>query len=154
MPKTKLGTMEIQTTQQSITILAPVHEVWKALTSPELVKEYFFGTNLESDFKEGSPITYSGEWQGKQYQDKGTILESHAYKKLKHTYWSSMGGMEDIPENYQTLTYDLQPNGEETILTLTQSGKMSDESKAHSSENWKKVLGDLKAMLEKNMANA
>ena len=146
--------METETIQQSVTINSPVHEVWKAITTPEIVKQYFFGTNMESDFKEGSPITYSGEWQGKKYEDKGTILQADPYKKIRHTYWSSMGGTEDRPENYQTLTYDFQSNGEQTILTLTQSGKMSKESAEHSKQNWKKVLQDLKNLLEKKMTTA
>lgn len=33
----------------SVVINAPCQRVWDALTKPELVKEYFFGTNLVTD---------------------------------------------------------------------------------------------------------
>ena len=40
----------------SLTFNAPQAEVWKGLTDPEIVKQYFFGTNVKSDWKKGSPI--------------------------------------------------------------------------------------------------
>ena len=58
-----------------INILATATEVWGALTKPELIKKYFFGTDVISDWKVGSPIIFKGEWKDKHYEDKGTILE-------------------------------------------------------------------------------
>lgn len=49
----------------SITINAPVAKVWEALVSPAMIKQYMFGTNVVTDWKEGSPIVWRGEWQGK-----------------------------------------------------------------------------------------
>ncbi len=37
------------------TIKAPSSKVWEALTKPEIIKQYFFGTNTETDWKPGSP---------------------------------------------------------------------------------------------------
>src|SRR5258706_3209022 len=42
--------------------------------SPEILKQYYFGADIISDWKMGSSIIYKGEWQGKPYEDKGTIL--------------------------------------------------------------------------------
>ena len=56
-------------------IKAPSSKVWQALVTPSLIKQYFFGTDAASDFKEGSPITYTGTWNGMQYQDKGNVLK-------------------------------------------------------------------------------
>lgn len=92
--------MSKQTLTTRISIKAPAANVWKGLTDPELVKQYFFGTNLKSDWKAGGPITFSGEWEGKTYQDKGTILEIIPGEYVKYSYWSGMSGTEDKPENY------------------------------------------------------
>lgn len=46
-------------------------EVWKALTDPDLIKHYLFGTQVESTWQVGDAIIYRGEWQGKSYEDKG-----------------------------------------------------------------------------------
>ncbi|HXN57096.1 MAG TPA: SRPBCC domain-containing protein, partial [Candidatus Angelobacter sp.] len=59
------------TAEKRITINGSVDAVWDALTKPELVKQYLHGTNMKTDWKVGSPITWSGEWKGKPYQDKG-----------------------------------------------------------------------------------
>ena len=58
----------------SATIEAPVSRVSEALVSPALIKRYMFGASVASEWKEGSPITWKGEWKGKAYEDKGVIL--------------------------------------------------------------------------------
>src|SRR5258708_8627174 len=93
----------------TITINVPASKVWEALTKPELIKQYLFGTDVISDWKIGSSITYKGVWQGKSYKDKGKILQVIPGQLLQSTYWSSMSGTEDKPENYATVTYKLIP---------------------------------------------
>ena len=106
--------------EKQITVNASVDAVWQALTDPELVKQYMHGTNMETDWKVGGPITWKGEWEGKAYEDKGEVLEVEPKKRIKHTHWSPMGGTEDKPENYHTVTYDLEEEGDKTVLTLQQ----------------------------------
>ncbi|MEO6536401.1 MAG: SRPBCC family protein [Candidatus Paceibacterota bacterium] len=132
----------------SIVINAPKEAVWDALTNPAAVKEYFFGTDLVTDWTVGSPIYFRGEWQGKSYEDKGIVLEYTPEETLSYTYWSSMGGTEDAPENYQTLRYSLEDEGEGVKVTIDQSDVATQESADHSSENWKGVLEGLKKYVE------
>jgi uncharacterized protein YndB with AHSA1/START domain len=136
------------TATASITVNAPAPRVWEALTKPELIKQYLFGTNVATDWKEGSAISYKGEWEGKQYEDKGTILKIIPEKLIVSTYWSSMGGSEDKPENYMTVTYALEPDGAATKLTITQENAPTQDSAEHSGENWKMVLEGLKKVVE------
>ena len=63
------------TLNKSITINATVSKVWDALTNPDLIKIYFFGTECISDWKKGSTILYKGTYEGKPYEDKGNILD-------------------------------------------------------------------------------
>jgi uncharacterized protein YndB with AHSA1/START domain len=132
----------------STTINAPAEKVWDALTNPEIVKQYFFGTNQQSDWKPGSDITWTGEWEGKQYKDKGKILDAVPGKRLQYTYFSSMMGEEDKPENYRTVTFDLAGNGNTTEIAITQDNNKSEESRAHSEQNWNMILESLKKLLE------
>ena len=132
----------------SITIDAPVEKVWEALTKPELIKEYFFGTNTETDWTVGSPIRFFGEWEGKHYEDKGTILDIEQNKLIQYSYWSSMSGIEDKPENYIVVTYDLFEEAGKTTLTVTQENIPDEKMKEHSEQNWKTVLDGLKKLLE------
>ena len=132
--------------QASVRVDAAPEVVWRALTEPELVKEYFFGTTLETDWAVGSPIVYRGEWEGKAYQDKGVVLEADRPRRLVSTYFSAMGGLPDVPENYQTATYELSPEGSGTRLTVTQDNNRDDEAAEHSSANWSAVLDGLAAV--------
>src|SRR6186713_2573823 len=93
--------------EASIVIDASREEVWDALTNPDQIKKYFFGTKAVSDWKKGSPLYFRGEWEGKKYEDKGTILESRKDELFQYSYWSSLSGIEDKPENYVTVTYQL-----------------------------------------------
>lgn len=137
------------TGKASIMINASVERVWEALTTPQLIKKYFFNTDAHSDWKKGSPITFTGEWEGKTYHDKGTILDVEKNKLFKYTYWSSMSGIEDKPENYVVITYELAEDNGKTRLSITQENIPDEKTREHSEENWNKVLKNLKDMLEK-----
>ena len=128
--------------------------VWEALTKPELIKKYFFGTTVVSDWKVGNSIKFTGEWEGKTYEDKGTILAYEVAKLLTYTYWSSMSGKEDTPENYQTISFHLSGTGDKTTLTITQDGIPSEKEKEHSEKNWQSVLEGLKKLVETNNVSA
>jgi len=140
--------MKNMSAKENIRINAPASVVWDALTKPELIKQYFFGTYASSDWKEGSPITFQGEWEGKQYKDKGTILRVKPGKLLQYNFWSSMSGIEDKPENYVVITYELANDNGGTSLTITQQNIPTEEMKEHSEQNWRKVMEGLKEMVE------
>ena len=132
----------------TITINAPASKVWDALTRPHLIKQYLFGTEVTTDWQVGSPITYEGIWQGKSYEDKGKVLEFEPGKILVSTYWSSLSGLPDIPENYKTVRYELSTAGDITSLTITQDNNNSQDEVNHSEQNWKMVLDGIKKLIE------
>ena len=80
---------------------------------------------------------------------KGIIKEKEKNKHLKYNYWSSMSGIENKPENYVDISYDLKEEHGKTILTITQENVPTEEMKKHSEQNWNTVLDNLKKMLEK-----
>lgn len=136
------------TATSSILIKASLAKVWHALTDPETIKKYLFGTNTITDWKVGSPIYFRGEWEGKSYEDKGIILEIMPEKILKYSYWSSMSGTEDKPENYQVVSYLVKSNDGQTELTIVQEGSKSEEAKNHTQQNWKAIMDSLKTIVE------
>lgn len=133
----------------STTISATAPEVWDALTNPKMIKQYFFGTDAVSDWKEGSTLEFKGSWEGKGYVDKGVILRSDPPKLFQYTYFSSMSNLPDAPENYMNISYELQEDNGETMLTVKQENVANEDARKHSEENWTNVLKDLKALLEK-----
>lgn len=140
-----MGNLNLKTT---ITVKAPASAVWKALTDPAIVKQYFFGTNVESDWKKGSPVTWSGEWEGKAYKDKGNVLEITPGKYVKYSYWSSMSGTEDKLENYQNVSYNLSEKDGVTTLEIGQDNIKDEAAKEHSEQNWQHIFGKMKELVE------
>lgn len=133
----------------SVVIDAPKADVWKALVTPAAIKQYMFGTDARSDFKEGSPITWTGEWQGKPYQDKGVIQRAEPERVLQYTHFSPLAGQPDRPENYHTVTIELADSGSQTRVTLTQDNNPTEEARAHSEKNWTMMLSGLKKFVER-----
>jgi uncharacterized protein YndB with AHSA1/START domain len=138
--------------KESATINAPAQKVWDALTQPELIKQYFFGTYASSDWKEGSAITFRGEWEGKSYEEKGTVLKSEQPKYLRYNFWSTMSGIVDKPEDHMMVTYELSEDNGATNLTITQQNIPDEESREHCEQNWRKVLDGLKEVVEERKA--
>ena len=128
-------------------INAPIETVWQALVNPELVKKYFFGTVLETTWKIGSEIFWTGEYEGNIYKERGIVLEYLPHEKITYSYFSSWSGLEDKPENHLWICYELNKVKNETELVITQSNY--DQEKAnHSSANWEKVIDGLKKIVE------
>lgn len=132
----------------SITINAPVTKVWDALVEPEAIKQYMFGTNVVTDWRVGSPITWKGEWQGKQYEDKGVILRFEPPRVLQYSHFSPLSGLSDKPENYHTVTIELSGEGHQTSVSLSQDNNATEEARKHSEKMWGMMLTALKQFLE------
>lgn len=132
----------------SVTIDAPRAEVWKALVDSATVEKYMFGAKIASDWREGSPITWSGEWQGRPFQDKGTVLEAKPDRTLRYTHFSPLSGLPDVPESYHTIRIDLSGDGARTHVTLTQDNSPSEEARQHYEQNWQAMLASLKRVVE------
>lgn len=132
------------------TIKAPSSKVWEAITTPDMVKKYFFGSEPVSEWKPGSAIEFEGTWEGKPYKDKGVILQMLPGKLFQHTYYSPLSGMEDAPENYANVSYELNEEDGETLVTVRQENIQDERVKEHSEELWTTVLQQMKELVEKN----
>jgi uncharacterized protein YndB with AHSA1/START domain len=132
----------------STTISVPVEVVWDAITNPDLIKKFMFGTEVVSDWKEGSAIVWKGMWEGKPYEDKGVILKVEPQRLLQYSHFSPLSGKPDVPENYHTLSYELLDEGEKTGVVLSQDNNASEEERKHSQGMWESLLMSLKEVLE------
>lgn len=133
--------------QFKTTINASVEKVWNALTNPEIVKQYFFGTDLITDWKVGGPIIFQGEWEGQKYKDQGEVLEYQRNKKLAYSYLSNWSNKEDKPENYLWISYEVKDLGDKTELVITQSNYDAEKAE-HSASNWESLMQEMKKLVE------
>jgi uncharacterized protein YndB with AHSA1/START domain len=132
-----------------IEISAPRERVWEALTDPDKIAKYMFGATVETDWRPGSSITWSGEWEGKPYRDKGKILENDPPQRLVVTHFSPLTGQEDRPENYHTVAYELIDRDGSTRVELNQDNNGDQDEADRASANWTIMLTGLKETVEK-----
>ena len=133
----------------SVTISAPNAKVWDALVNPEAIKQYMFGTRVVTDWREGKPIIWKGEWQGKSYEDKGVVLQLKPGRTIQYSHFSPLSGVPDEPENYHTVTIELSGEGNQTRVSLAQDHNSTEQERDHSEKNWETMLAALKEFLEK-----
>jgi uncharacterized protein YndB with AHSA1/START domain len=131
----------------STTIDAPTPRVWHALVDAEQIAQWMVGTTVETDWREGSPITWKGEWQGTAYEDKGTVLQAEEGRVLQYTHFSPLSGQPDVPESYHTITIELT-GSMPTHVTLTQDGNDDREMRDHSAAFWQSMLDTLRQQVE------
>jgi len=123
---------------------APPSRVWSALTDPAEIATYMEGALVETTWEVGSPITWSGDYQGRPYQDKGEVLAYDEPQLLSVTHYSPLLGLPDEPESYHTLVYVLTEHDGGTLLELTQDGCTDQAQAEQFSANWQQMLDGLK----------
>jgi len=135
---------------KSILINADVSKVWNAMTNPEIIKEYLFGTETITDWKVGSEIIFQGEYQGHKYRDKGIVRENVLNQRISYNYWSAFTGLEDKPENYSLVTYVItQKDNNQTELTWIQKGFGDEKGYQHSMNGMDAFMQSIKAIIER-----
>ena len=139
--------------RSEIVIRTSREEVWRVLTSTGSNPEIMFGADIESDWRVGGPITWTGRFKGTDYIDTGEIVEVDEPERLVYTHFSPMSGAEDTPENHHTLSYTLTEVPEGTRVSLTQNNNPTPEAAAHSEENWMLMLRGLRTVAEGSFAD-
>ena len=130
------------------TIDAPIGRVWAALTDPAMIKQYLFGADVVSDWREGSAIVWKGTYEGRAYEDKGTILKLEPERVLQYTHFSALTGKPDLPEHYHTVTIELSSQNGVTAITLSQDNNPDEQTREHTAAFWQAMLERLKTLLE------
>ena len=135
---------------KSIDIFSTASKVWEVLIKPEMIKQYFTGAETATNWQIGSAITFTHIYEGKEFKNKGVILNFEPNKLLRYTYWTGFSNTEDKPENYTTITYDLTEIGDKTQLHLTQTNFKNAEWYKALEIGWDQVLEKMKELAEGN----
>jgi uncharacterized protein YndB with AHSA1/START domain len=120
-------------------------KLWHALTTAELVKQYWFGITVDTDWAVGSAwrMLYDG-----RLMDSGRILESIPGKRLVRS-WVNEWKPEFNAEGSSECVYELEPAGTATKLTVTHSIERPDSRFIEAvSDSWPMCLSNLKSLLE------
>ena len=142
--------------KSTVMIKAPAAKVWDALINPEQTKKYMFGCETVSDWQIGSPLLWQAEYECKlTVFVKGEILELQPEKLLKYTTIDPNSTIDDVSENYLTVTYELISEKENTVLNVTQGdyatvaeGERRYEEAYNNGEGWNPILVEIKKLVE------
>jgi uncharacterized protein YndB with AHSA1/START domain len=104
----------------AVKINASLQKVWDILTKPEFVKQWQYGSELMTDWKVGSNIRFKTEWEGKIFEQWGTVLEMRTNQLIKYNLFAPRPDLEDKPENYFVMSYVLTEDKGHTKLEIIQ----------------------------------
>ncbi len=130
-------------------LIAPVEDVWSAITIPKKMKEWYFDI---PDFKPevSSQFQFSAGSEQKKYLHKCRIMEVIPHKKISYT-WSYV----DLP-GMSLVSFELFHAGTKTRLKLTHSGlltfpqDLTDFNIKSFTAGWNQLIGkNLKTFVEK-----
>jgi len=140
----------MHTTHSKIHLAVPKPKAWAALTRPELVAKWQYGSILTTDWKVGSRITFRTEWEGKVFEQWGEILEYREPEKLRYNLFAPRPDLIDRSENYFEMVYTLSPSEGGTLITITQHDPrpIVGEPEAETPDEANPVLLALKAVAE------
>ena len=138
--------------KSSVTIEAPGKDVWNTLLDPKAIEQYMFGARVTSSWTVGSPITWTGEWEGKRFEDRGIVLEIEPEEVLSYSHVSGSSLHEGGTPIEHKVTIWLTSDGDHTRVDLEQDGNQSVQECDRSASNWETMLAGLKDYVEDKYA--
>ena len=142
----------MKTSDSTVKILAPAKKVWLALTSPGLVKQWQYGSDLLTTWEVGTPIIFRNEWNGQVFEQKGNVLEFLPESRLKYSLFFPRPDLQDIPEHHFFMTYELTESEAVTSLLVRQEDpRPSSPNESPGGQEGPDVLSCLKELVEVRM---
>jgi uncharacterized protein YndB with AHSA1/START domain len=143
----------VKTSDSTVKILAPAKKVWLALTSPGLVKQWQYGSDLLTTWEVGASIVFRNEWDGRVFEQKGTVLEFSPELRLKYSLFVPRPDLQDIPEHYFFMTYELaECDGITSLLVRQEYPRPSLPDESSGGNDGPDVLSQLKELVEVKMS--
>lgn len=133
-----------------ITINAQAKKVWEALTLPEIVKQWQYGSLLITNWKIGSEIRFRSEWNNQIFEQWGKVVAFNPYKSLTYTLFAPRPDLEDKPENYFVMKYVLTENTNSTTLEIIQEDGRPGAVQEQPQGEENQILAMLKKCVEDN----
>ncbi|WGD54006.1 SRPBCC family protein [Bradyrhizobium sp. CB1650] len=124
-------------------------KLWDALTNSEFTRQYWFDTEVRSDWKVGSSLALV--MSGKT-TDTGEILEAVPPRRLSYTFRHEVN--EEMRNERPTkVVFTLEPWGKLVKLTVTHEGFVAGSKLLDGiSKGWPAILSGLKSLLETGKA--
>jgi uncharacterized protein YndB with AHSA1/START domain len=124
--------------------------LWSALTTPEFIRQYWFGMHCESDWKPTSP--WKLVFADGRLADAGEIVEADPPRRLV-IKWRNEWNAEMRAEGYSLCTFEIEtvPDASPQAVKLSITHAIDrPESKFIEavSGGWPRIISNLKSLLE------
>jgi uncharacterized protein YndB with AHSA1/START domain len=134
----------------TIYIQAPIQKVWDALTKPELVKQWQYGSELITDWKVGNDIRFKTVWEDKVFEQWGEVLEVRPNDLIKYSLFAPRPDLNDKPENYFVMSYVLTNGSGQTKLEIIQEDNRPNAVQEEPQGEENPILQSLKKVAQTN----
>jgi uncharacterized protein YndB with AHSA1/START domain len=142
----------VKTSDSTVKIVAPARKVWLALTVPEWVKQWQYGSDLLTTWEVGTPIIFRNEWAGGVFEQQGSVLEFSPPSRLKYSLFFPRPDLRDTPEHHIFMTYELTENeGVTSLLVRQDDPRPSVPGEPTGGDEGPDVLSSLKELVEVKM---
>ena len=136
--------------QKTAIIKADPAKVWKALTDPELIRQWISNEEIEilTTWEPGSPIILKGKLHGMDFENTGEVVAFEPEKLLHYTHKNSFSDLPDAPENYCHLIFSLTWEYGQTRLDLTIINFPTETIYKHLELYWRVTLNMIKFVIQ------
>lgn len=95
--------------QRTLYVDASPEAIWRALTEPQLAKQYTDGWQVQSEWTRLAPIQWVDANEGLAVvKAKGTVMENLPGRRLRYTQWLLESGLPDEPASYTTIDLSVE----------------------------------------------
>ncbi len=120
--------------------------LWQALTTPEFMRQYWFGMHIDSDFKPGSPWRLL--FEDGRTADAGEVLEADPPRRLAIS-WRNEFRPELTAEGFSRASFEIEPAEDSVKLTVIHEIDREGSKLIEAvSGGWPRILSSLKSLLE------
>ena len=124
-----------------VKVAATPAAAWAALTEPERVRHYYFDTTPRTTWEVGALIDFVSD--DGDVAMTGVVTSFDPPRSFSHTFIAMWSG---TPDDQGTLTWTIEPDGEDVTVTLLHTGG----SGAETADGSQELIDGLKAYLEKH----
>lgn len=135
---------------RSVVLNASPERVWEALTHPGMTKEYLFNCEVRSDWRKGSTLQWTGNYNGRPVDEHGKVLDVIPGRLIKYSGFDRLAEGDATREGDVYITHELVPYGSKTKLLTTLEHFEGDAARAEvAAEHWDfEVMPKLQSLVE------
>jgi uncharacterized protein YndB with AHSA1/START domain len=135
---------------RSVLLNATPERVWEALTHPKMTRQYYYNSEVVCDWQPGSTLRWKGNYQGKEVNAEGKILDIVPGRKIKYSGFDRMVEGDMSRQGDIHITHEIIPQGSKTKLLTTIEHFEGDETRAeYAAEQWDfEIMPRLQSLVE------